>query len=91
MTITEIDGKPCYLNTDWTFYLEELKGLVTMVKKTRQAQKDYFSVRSTPYLAAARRMEELLDREIECYEKRYVLENKLEEQAEETIQQKLNF
>ena len=91
MTITAIDGKPCYLNTNWTFYLEELKSFVTIAKKTRQAQKDYFRVRSTPYLAAARQMEELLDREIECFEKRYVQENKFEEQAEKTVQQKLNF
>ena len=90
MTITAIDDRPCYLNTDWTFYLEELKSLVTKIKETRQAQKDYFRFRSTPYLAAAKQHEELLDREIEYYEKRYIQENKFE-QAEKTVQQNLNF
>jgi len=67
ITITKIDGKPCYLTTDYVYYLERLDTVVDLAKRLRRAQKDYFRTRAVTFLAEAKQLERQLDDELESF------------------------
>jgi hypothetical protein len=71
MTITEIDGKPCYLTNDPELILEELKDFTISVKIMRQSQKQYFKGKSYIDLENAKKFERQVDEEIQKYESRW--------------------
>jgi hypothetical protein len=72
MTITEVDGKPCYLSNDYALIMEELKDFTIRVKSMRQFQKQYFNKgRQFVDLQSAKRFESEVDREIQKYESRW--------------------
>jgi hypothetical protein len=67
MTITAVDGRPCFLTTDYTVYLEELGDLVDLAARMRQAQKEYLRTREYAFLQEAKNLEAELDEQIVRY------------------------